>query len=479
MARPLRARVNRTAPALLDAQSLAHFHLRRGADAARQRRLDRDGVRPHGDGDDAGSATRLLRQRRARRRRVAGARMRVRRSHDRRSQGRARQRPRHARKRGRAAANGASGSRPRPSSTSRSSRSTSSSAATRRSRAASSRSSTRRWSTSPARWNRCHRSRSATRSGHCSTSSVAPTCRASAPRQRSPPGASVAAESRRPGRRAAATGVADRGSGARARSQAAPRAAAAADRGARRCRRRGGRAAGARAMPRLRLDAAAAVHDAAAAVDGQPLPSGQLPARRSIQAVRSSSLAQAAASAAGAALVREQERLQSLEAGLTKLRGARRPSSRRSARCRRACARPKRIATPTGWSMRSPPGCCSSPCWRPRSGPCGRASAGARAGSTPTPTRRGERRLPTSARPHGRPDLVRHDPCAQGQPASVAMARGAGEHPAGDGTGVDRRPRGDHRARAAVASGAHGRGRRVGQQRRRAAAGARRRRWKG
>ena len=198
-------------------------------------------------------------------------------------------------------------------------------------------------------------------------------------------------------------------------------------------------------------------------VDTAPLPSPQRPGA-GVDPNRLQLLAaQAAASAAGAALVREQR-----TAAVARSRPdqAARRRAGPAADARRAAGAPASgrgaIATPTVWSTRSPPGCCSSPCWRPRSGPCGRASAGARAGSTPTPTRHGGRRRCRQRR-HGRPDLVRHDPCAEGQPASFAMARGAGQHPAGDGTGVDRRPRGDHRARAAVALGANGRGRLVGQ----------------
>ena len=439
------------------------FHLRRGADAARHRRRDRDGFRSHGDGDDARPAAQLLRQRRARRRRVAAARMRVRRSHDRRQ-------PRSR------ATTSASRSKARASGGELRVRVTTRTVVDEPIVAinvilgCNSQVSRRFVSfVDPPLVNLASAQESLPpqQIGNQVGPLLDIVRGADMSRQRSAgsaaAGASVAAESRRPSRRAAATGVRVAAAGAERAASDATRGVA-ADRGARRHRRRGGRAASARhAAPEARRRGA--VHDAATAVDGHvalaPTPgAGVDPNRLQLLA------AQAAASAAGAALVREQERLQSLEAGPDQVAQRRAgASSRRSARCRHACARPRTIATPTVWSIRSPPGCCSSPCWRPRSGPCGRASAGALAGSTPTPTRRGARPLPATQR-HGRPDLVRHAPCAQGQPASFAMARGAGQHPAGDGTGVDRRPRGDHRARAAVAPGANGRGRRVGQQRR-------------
>ena len=52
------------------------------------------------------------------------------------------------------------------------------------------------------------------------------------------------------------------------------------------------------------------------------------------------------------------------------------------------------------------------------------------------------------------------------QPAPVAMGRERPRLPAGDGAGDDRRPRSDDGARAAVALRAHGRSRRIGQRRR-------------
>ena len=142
-------------------------------------------------------------------------------------------------------------------------------------------------------------------------------------------------------------------------------------------------------------------------------------------------------------------------------------SRRRSARCRRACARPRAIATSTGSSIRSLRRCCSSPCSRPPSGRCGRASVGARAGSTRRPTSRSAPLpLPPPRCGRARATSVHADTGAGDQPAPFAVGRERARDPAGDGAGDDRRPRSDDGARAAVALRAHGRSRRVRQRRR-------------
>ena len=149
----------------------------------------------------------------------------------------------------------------------------------------------------------------------------------------------------------------------------------------------------------------------------------------------------------------ERARIESLEAGA---RATARRIAGAAADARGVAGAPApgrgRSLRATGWSIRSLPESCSSRCSRPRSGRCGRASAGARAGST---RRRASRSAPPAA-----PVAACEADDADAAPAisqhPSGWAESGAQHPAGDGAGDDRRPRSDDRARAAVALRAHG-----------------------